>query len=305
MPPFVRVFLNPRSGQNAALSHAAQSKARDLIALFAAQGCRAEITLLTPNADPKSLAASDSPEIAYIAAGGDGTVNAVANAVAGTPRAMGVLPEGTLNHFARDLQLPLELEAAVAVIAQRHTLPIDAAEVNGLLFVNNSSLGAYPAMVLDRERMRKRGRNKWASLVAASFRAFLRFRCLRVEMTVAGLQRTCITPFLFVGNNEYCLEGLQIGRREHLDQGRLALYLAPGASRLSVLRMAFAAIFGRLKETPQYEEILTEEFTVHVRGRRLRVSLDGEVRRMPGPHPQPQDQPEHQPELAEASQARP
>jgi diacylglycerol kinase family enzyme len=139
-------------------------------------------------------------------------------------------------------------------------------------------------MVLDRERMKKRGRNKWASLVAASFRAFLRFRCLHVEMTVAGQRRACTTPFLFVGNNEYCVEGLQIGRRNHLDRATLALYLAPGATRAHILRMAFAVLLGSLKEGPQFEELSTGEFTVHVRGRRrLRVSLDGEVRRMPGP----------------------
>jgi diacylglycerol kinase family enzyme len=268
-----RIVLNPHSGVRTATED-------QLRTLF--PGCT--VTRLSRGVDLRVLAQSDPPGLPYIAAGGDGTVNAVAQAVAGTGRPMGVLALGTLNHFARDLGLPLDLTAAAQVIAAGHTRCVDAAEVNGRIFVNNSSLGAYPAMVLDRERMKKSGRNKWASLVLASARAFLRFRCATVDMSAEGRAHCCTTPFLFVGNNEYCLDGVRLGRREHLNAGTLALYLAPGASRAGVLRMAFAALFGRLRQTPEYEEFLVPAFTVHVRGRRrLRVSFDGEVRRMPGP----------------------
>ena len=271
-----RIFLNPQSGPGAVQGE----QEKKLRALFPA----CEITPMGRGVDLKKLAREDAVELAYIAAGGDGTVNAVAGAVAGTERAMGVLPLGTLNHFAQDLNVPLDLEAAAKVISDGETSWVDAAKVNGLVFVNNSSLGAYPAMVMDRERMKKSGRNKWSALVAASARAFVRFRHLHVEMMVDGHSRSCTTPFLFVGNNEYRLDGMRLGRREHLNGGVLSLYLAPGASRLGVLRMAIAAVFGRLKQTPEYEEILVQEFTVRVHGRRrIRVSLDGEVRRMPGP----------------------
>ncbi len=272
-----RIVLNPHSG---ARTPAQEDKETQLRALFS--GC--EITQLGPGVDLRGLARKDPSQLPYIAAGGDGTVNAVAQAVCGTGRPMGVLALGTLNHFARDLNLPLDLTAAASVIAAGHTRCVDAAEVNGRIFVNNSSLGAYPAMVLDRERMKKSGRNKWASLVFASARAFVRFRRLTVEMSAGSRERCCATPFLFVGNNEYCLDGIRLGRREHLNAGTLALYLAPGATRAGVLRMAFAALFGRLKQTPEYEEFLVPEFTVHVHGRRrLRVSFDGEVHRIPGP----------------------
>jgi diacylglycerol kinase family enzyme len=268
-----RIFLNPHSGTRINQ----EAHLRTLIP-------GSQIIRLTRALDLRALARQDPLDLPYIAAGGDGTVNAVAQAVCGTKRPMGVLALGTLNHFARDLGLPLDLEAAAQVIAAGHTRPVDAAEVNGRIFVNNSSLGAYPAMVLDRERMKRSGRNKWASLVLASTRAFIRFRCATVEMSAAQGRRSCTTPFLFVGNNEYCLDGVRLGRREHLNAGRLALYLAPGATRAGVLRMAFAALFGRLKQTPEYEEFLVPEFTVRVHGRRrLRVSFDGEVQRMPGP----------------------
>ena len=196
---------------------------------------------------------------------------------------MGVLPVGTLNHFARDLGLPLKLEEAIGVIAAGGRRSVDVGQVNGAIFVNNSSIGVYPLMVLDRERMKKSGLNKWASLVWASTKSFVRFHCLRVKLEVNGETMHCRTPLVFVGNNEYCLDGARMGGRERLDGGRLAVYLAPGARRTSLLMMAFAALFGRLRQVPEFEQFQVEHFTVTTGRRKLRVSLDGEVRRMHGP----------------------
>ncbi len=100
---------------------------------------------------------------------------------------------------------------------------------------------------------------------------------------VEGEERRCTTPFLFVGNNEYCLDGARLGQRERLDRGELSLYLAPGATRGTMLRFIAAAALGRLQQLPDFQEYKTKEFTVDARRRkRLRVSLDGEVRRLTG-----------------------
>ena len=224
----VRVILNAKSGGGGA-------DAAQLQASFAAHGCACEITALEEGVDLVALAKSEPLEVSFIAAGGDGTVNAVAHAVAGTARRMGVLPIGTLNHFAKDLGLPEDLQAAIAVAAGERTRQVDAAEVNGRVFVNNSSLGAYPLMVLDRERMKKTGWNKWMSLTIASAKAFAVMWRMRVEAEVDGVVLTCRTPFVFIGNNEYCVNGLQVGARERLDQGQLAVYLARGVGRWGCL----------------------------------------------------------------------
>ena len=276
----VRVFVNSKSGAGAATPER-------LRALFGARGVAAEITSVKADVDPGSFAGTDAQDMAWVAAGGDGTVRSVAEAAGGRP--FGVLALGTLNHFARDLGLPLELGAAVAGIAQEQTVAVDVGQVRcargkALTFVNNSSLGAYPAMVMERERMKKAGRNKWASLLVASVKAFVRFRCMTVTFEVAGEKRSCTTPFLFVGNNEYCLDGTRLGKRERLDRGELSLYLAPGATRATMLRFMAAAAMGKLKDLPEFVEYRTTAFTVNAKRRkRLRVSLDGEVRRLPGP----------------------
>lgn len=272
----VRVILNAKSGRGGA-------DAAQLIAKFAAHGCACAVTELGPGVDLAGLVASEPLEVALIAAGGDGTVNAVANAVAGTARRMGVLPIGTLNHFAKDLGLPEDLDEAIAVAAGESTRQVDAAEVNGHVFVNNSSLGAYPLMVLDRERLKKTGWNKWTSLAIASAKAFAVLWRMRVEVEVDGVELACRTPFVFIGNNEYCLNGLQLGARKRIDQGHLAVYLARGAGRWSVLKLGLAALLGRVDKVQEYEEMKGSTVTLHLRRRRPRVALDGEVKRIAGP----------------------
>jgi diacylglycerol kinase family enzyme len=273
----VRVFLNEDSG-------AGRVAAETLCASFAAHGCECEVTPLQERLDWRGLAGRDGAEVVWVAAGGDGTVNAVAAACAGSERVMAVLPVGTLNHFARDLRIPLRLEEAIELAATGKARAVDAAEGNGRVFVNNSSLGVYPAMVLDRDRMRKGGASKWWAMVKASARAFWRFRCLEVEFEVEGKLRRCRTALLFVGNNRYEKEGGRVGQRKRLDEGVLSVALIAGTTRWGMLKVFAAALVGRAKDAGELEEFVVRSFKVMARGRRrLRVAFDGEVKRMAGP----------------------
>ena len=200
---------------------------------------------------------------------------------------MGVLAMGTLNHFAKDLGLPAELADEAKVIAGSVARSVDLGEVNGHVFVNNSSIGFYPGMVLRRERLKKVGWNKWLSLLVASGRAFVRFRHIEVCISVPGEERRMRqTPFVFIGNNEYCMEGSEAGTRKRLDAGKLYLYMAPGATRRSLLRLTLAALMRRgdeVQQDPHFESFCVEEFTVDLRRRVSHVSLDGEIVRLKGP----------------------
>ena len=124
---------------------------------------------------------------------------------------LGVLPLGTLNHFAKDLNIPPDLDAAVNIIANRKTLDIDVGEVNGRVFINNSSLGLYPDVVRGRELRQRLGFGKWHSLARSAFSVFRRYPLLDVRLTVDGKEITTRTPFVFIGNNEYQIESFDIG----------------------------------------------------------------------------------------------
>jgi diacylglycerol kinase family enzyme len=276
--PAALVFLNERSGT-------ARARA-DIEQAFRDAGVECQVRMLNRHINlPGIVDYAVSQGTAIVAAGGDGTVNCVAAAVAKHPgAAFGVLPVGTLNHFAKDMKLPLTLEDAAKVIGAGITKNVDAGEVNGRLFVNNSSIGFYPGMVLQRERLKKVGWNKWVSLLVAILGQFMRFRHLNVCVTLdTGERLMRTTPFVFVGNNEYSMEGTAAGTRERLDTGRLYLYMAPGATRLSLLRLTLAALRHKVRESPDFEALCVESFTVEHRRRRAQVALDGEVIRVSGP----------------------
>ncbi|MDQ6683505.1 MAG: diacylglycerol kinase family lipid kinase [Pseudomonadota bacterium] len=253
--------------------------------LFAATGIRAEVKLAA-GAELSACveAAIAAKPDAVVAGGGDGTVSSVGAALAGGPIALGVLPLGTLNHFAKDMGLPLELEAAVALIASGKTRQVDVGEVNGRVFLNNSSLGLYPDIVRDRERQQKRlGRGKWPALAWASLTALRRLSFLSVRLTVDGAERLRRTPFVFIGNNAYAMQGFAIGERERLDAGHLSLYLAQRAGRWRLLQLAVRAVLGRLQQARDFDAILAEEIVVESRHHRLRVATDGEITVMTPP----------------------
>ncbi len=130
-----------------------------------------EVREIAPGAsvDGAIAAAKSARPDVLVAGGGDGTVSAVAAALVDSDIVLGVLPLGTLNHFAKDLGIPLLLEAAAGAIVAGRTARIDVGEVNGRVFVNNSSIGLYPEIVRDREQQQRRlGRGKWPALAWAS-----------------------------------------------------------------------------------------------------------------------------------------
>jgi diacylglycerol kinase family enzyme len=214
-----------------------------------------------------------------IAAGGDGTVSAVAARLADTGITLGVLPLGTLNHFAKDLGIPLELDAAIDAIVHGREVRIDVGEVNGQVFINNSSLGLYPDIVRDREQQRRRlGRGKWAALLAACLHAARRYPVLSVRIGVNGTQLERRSAFVFIGNNKYQMEGFNIGERSKLSDGSLSLYVTQRTGRFGLLRLALRALIGRLRQADDFDMLTAPALVVRTPQRQLRVAIDGEVR---------------------------
>ena len=212
-----------------------------------------------------------------VAAGGDGTVSTVAAVAVETGATFGVLPLGTLNHFARDAGIPANLDSAVAAIAAGHVRMLDVGEVNGRVFVNNSSLGLYPRLVWEREAEQRRGRGKWTAFAIALFRTWRRYRTVTVRMTVDGREHVRRTPLVLVGNNAYRLEGLQMGARTALDEGQLSLYVAPQCGRFEILALPFRALAGRLAADVTFESFLATALSIETARRHVSVALDGEV----------------------------
>jgi diacylglycerol kinase family enzyme len=252
---------------------------------FRAQGAEIRVAEMSSGDDARPLAAASAigPGTFVVAAGGDGTVGLVAEIAMTHDSIFGVIPSGTLNHFARDLHIPFGLEDAIQVILRGETRRIDVGEVNGRIFVNNSGVGLYPNMVLHRERERRAGRNRWAAMFRAAFNVFRRYHHIRLKLTNGGERFIRRTPFLFFSNNDYEIEGRHFGRRPRMDAGHLTLYAAPEASRWRLLWLSTKAVFGHLHPAKDLEIHTVQEVTLGLRRRKVRVSMDGEVTKMRPP----------------------
>jgi diacylglycerol kinase family enzyme len=274
----ITVLLNPLAAGAAELE-------ADIAALFLAAGSEARIVKLERGQDLATLARAASARTSIVvAAGGDGTVSGVAAGLVGTPAMLGVLPLGTLNHFAKDLDIPLDLEKAVASIAAQRVGRIDVGQVNGRVFLNNSSIGIYPSIVEAREELRRLGHRKWPAFAIATFRVLRRFRGVLVRIEIDGQQSVRRTPFVFVGNNAYELDGIRLGRRARLDGGRLFTYLAPRVRTRELPMLLARALLGRVRRSGAFEIVSGTELWIDTpRARHVRVALDGEITRMTTP----------------------
>ena len=219
-----------------------------------------------------------------VAGGGDGTNSAVAGALAGSDTRLGILPLGTLNHFARDLGIPFDPDAAARLIAQGRDRRVDVAEVNGRVFINNSAVGLYPLMVRDREAQRsKLGRSKRWAMAVAAVRTLLRFSSQRLVLTVNKERARVDTPLLFVGNNAYRLEMPGAGTRERLDGGELCVVLLRRKSRFGFCSAVARALVGRDRTTDLEHMDGVRQLKVDSPHASLAISVDGETERFEPP----------------------
>src|SRR5918992_564533 len=276
MSSHLAVILNPSSGANNnedLQNHLAKSfsAARDSEVQILLAGKGEEIVELAERA----VAEGADP---IVAGGGDGTLNAVASVLVGTERTLGVLPLGTLNHFAKDLNIPLDVEGAVRTLIEGTVAQVDVGEVNGRIFLNNSGLGLYPHIVRHREKLQDRlGHGKWPAFLWAVLSVLRRYPFLAVRVSTDEQAFVRHTPFVFIGNNEYAIDGLNVGGRKRLDSGHLCLYTAHRTGRLGLLRFALRALLGRLRDEKDFDALCTQEVFIETKRTRVHVATDGEV----------------------------
>jgi len=228
--------------------------------------------------EAKCKAFAERNEKLVIVGGGDGTISAAASALSGSKTRLGLLPLGTLNHFARDLGIPAALDEAAQVIARGKAQKVDVAELSGRVFINNSAIGLYPLMVVDRDLQQKRlGRSKRLAMLVASARTLARFNHQRLTLTANDEKAHVDTPLLFVGNNDYRLDLGAAGKRESLSDGRLFVMVMRKNSRLGLIAASVRALFNRQRRDDMVQVEDVQRLKVDSRRSVLTVSLDGEV----------------------------
>ncbi|MEO8243501.1 MAG: diacylglycerol kinase family protein [bacterium] len=216
-----------------------------------------------------------------VAAGGDGTICAVASAIRGSAAAMGILPLGTFNYVARSLDVPTDVAAAAKVIVQAKSRTMRIATLNDSVFLNNASLGAYPAILETREGIYKRwGRSRPAAYWAVIKTLGTVRPPLRLRITADGKTRDVRSPLVFVVNNAYQLRQMGVEGADLIEDGKMVVFIAPDATRIEMIRMAAVIAMGMGLPERKFEVMSGAEILIEGIGRRSRrsraIARDGE-----------------------------
>ncbi len=277
----VSVLINRGGGAAAADSEIAEK----VTAALVAAGVQGDVELVDGGqCEVRCRAVAERGDPLLIVGGGDGTVAAAASALVGTRTLLGILPLGTLNHFARDLGIPTALDEAAKLIAARTEKRVDVAEMNDRIFINNSAIGLYPLMVVDRDLQRRRlGRSKRLAMIVASLRTLIRFNHQRLTLTVNDQKAQIDTPLLFVGNNDYRIDLGAPGQRDSLEDGQLCVLVMRKKTRRGLIAASVRALLNRSRPDDMVRLDGVERLRVSSLRSQLAVSLDGEVARVAPP----------------------
>jgi diacylglycerol kinase family enzyme len=243
--------------------------------------------------DPRQLGAIARQAVAQaqaaggivVAAGGDGTINTVAQAVLGSGCVFGVLPQGTFNYFSRTHGIPSDTAQALQVLLGGHHQPVQVGLVGERVFLVNASLGLYPQLLEDREDWKRQlGRSRMVAFGAGLATLLRGHRSLRLRVESQGQERELRTPTLFVGNNALQLQQLGLPEAEAVEAGCLAAIALRPVGLLKMLGLLWRGAFGRLGEADELIHLATRELTVRPSRRlgtwgskRIKVATDGEV----------------------------
>ena len=280
----------------AAGAHDIEAKRAVIESALAACGRKGELLVCQPEELPRvateAAAAALARSTAGVAVGGDGSLSTVARAAHAAGCAMGVIPYGTFNYFARTHGIPTEPSAAARHLLDARPVPVQVGAINDRVFLVNASLGLYPDLLQDREAFKARfGRSRWVAFVAAVATLLRAQRRLRLHIETGATVRDVQTLTLFVGNNPLQLQQFGAEPEDTVPgtpgDGSLAALVLRPIGTLALLGLMVHGAMGRLREAAGVESF---EFTHMVvrptlapGHRKVVVACDGEVTRMRTP----------------------
>lgn len=235
----------------------------------------------------RAVALAQARQGVVVAAGGDGTINAVASAVLSSGCPFGVLPQGTFNYFGRANAISQDSEAAATALVGARISPVQVGQVNGRIFLVNASVGLYPQLLEDREAWKQRfGRSRFVAFMSGIATLLQARKQLHLLVESAGRVVELRTPTLFVGNNHLQLARVGIDEKQvdSVDAGELAGVLVRPIGTLALFGLLLRGLAGRLGDADSVDSFSFRRLTITPKGRkRIKVATDGEVAWMQAP----------------------
>lgn len=219
-----------------------------------------------------------------VAAGGDGTLNAVASKLMGTDIPMGILPLGTFNYVARVLNIPLDLLDAAKTISEGQPRSVHVAQLNQHIYLNNASLGLYPLFIQKRELFNKHFGRFPLHAYTSALDVLIRDRKeLKLEMEVDGQRYPVKTPLIFFGNNQLQLAEMKLRIAEAAEAGKVAGVVVAKSDKQTLFKTLWQLIKGNLDQASDVYSFAADEVIVHSKRNKLTVAVDGEIVTMAPP----------------------
>lgn len=261
--------------------------ADELRAAFNKAGARPEIRLLRRGedfGDAVDCAKQDGFGV-IVAAGGDGTIASAANTLRGAEVHFGIIPLGTFNYFARSIGVPETIEGAVAAVVKGTPRALSVATLNGRVFLNNANFGVYPDMLADREANYARwGRSRVGAYWSALTTLTRLPRPLALRITAPDTDVQVRTPVAFIFANAFQMRQMGLEGAACVEDGKLAVLIAPNEGRWGLIKSGFALLFGRMTRGHDFSLISATEVEITTKRKSLRLARDGERERLRGPY---------------------
>ncbi|MBV1787985.1 NAD(+)/NADH kinase [Marinobacterium sp. D7] len=216
--------------------------------------------------------------------GGDGTIRAVSEALCGTDTPMAVVPTGTFNFFSRNLNIPLDTDAAIKLALEGTPRRVNLGRVNQRIFNNNASFGLYARMIRAREQHTRRfGRHRMVAILSTLLTLMRRYRSMSLTLSTGDRERTLQSPMVFVGINSFQLRGVDLDFDHQRDALNLGVVVMKPVSGWALFRLSLRGLMRRLRDENSLEHFYTDRLEIRADRRRITVVLDGERLRIETP----------------------
>lgn len=280
----VHILANGSSGQGMA-----EDIAREALDRCRVQGVPAE---LYPIHNRREIASSieracqraQAQSGRVLAIGGDGTIRSISEALSGSETPLAIVPTGTFNFFARNLGIPLNIEAALSLALEGTPQRVDLGRVNGHLFNNNASFGLYARMIREREQHSRRfGRHRVVAILSTLLTLMRRYRTLNLTLKTGEEVRTLASPMVFVGINSLQLRGVDLEFGRCVDEMNMGVVVMKPVSRWGLFRLSLRGLMRRLRDENSLEYFCTDRLEISTDREQISVVLDGERIRVSTP----------------------
>lgn len=232
----------------------------------------------------KAIEIANRESSLVIAAGGDGTIRAVAEKAAEHDVKFGVIGCGTFNFFARNHRIPEDLEQAFRLALTGEIRPVRLGEINGRVFLINASLGLYAKAIKEREvRTSRWGRNRLVVILSTFMSMLSKHRLLSVDLVTKEQSQRVTTPMIFIGNNALQLRNLAMDVARCMKQDLLAVVIMKPLTKMEIVRIFWRGFTKTLEKEDRLESFCVSSLVIHTRRSQETVALDGEMFQMNSP----------------------